>query len=127
MATKFTLPTTFQKDIAATTQKVYKGKLNILAKHGFDTVESLKKRAKDVIETIKQITGISDDDKARHARRYFISAIFWVTKMPKRNRYYTYYQKCLPLKVLGTDDDWVRKTRFTPLNAPDVPGEIAYL
>lgn len=108
----FILPETFQKEIAPTTQKVYKGKLNALAKEGFDTVDALKTKSKEVIAAIKKISGDEDDEKARNVRRYFLSAIFWVADMPKKNAYHTYYQKCLPLKVLGTEKDWVRRTKY---------------
>lgn len=110
----FQLPAEFQKEIAQSTQKVYKGKLNNLAKEGFDTIESLKKDPKSVIQSIKKLTGDSKDDKAQNARRYYISSIFWVAKFPKKNPYYTYYQTCLPSKVFGTDKDWVKRKDFTP-------------
>jgi hypothetical protein len=110
----FQLPETFQKVITPATQKVYKGKLNALAKHGFDTVDALKTKKKEVIAAIKKISGESDDEKARNLRRYFLSAISWVVKLPAKNPYRTYYQKCLPLKVLGTDKDWVKRSEYTP-------------
>jgi hypothetical protein len=110
----FQLPDTFQKEIAPTTQKVYKGKLNALAKEGFDTVDALKTKPKEVIAAIKKISGESEDEKARNLRRYFLSAIRWVVKLPNKNPYYTYYQKCLPLKVLGTENNWVKKSKYTP-------------
>ena len=110
----FTLPETFQKEIAPTTQKVYKGKLNALAREGYDTPELLKTKAKEVVETIKKLTGDSDDEKARNLRRYFLSAIFWVTKLPKTNPFHTYWQSCTPLKVQGTEIDWVKRKKFTP-------------
>ena len=110
----FQLPETFQKEITPATQKIYKGKLNALAKEGFDTVDALKTKKKEVIATIKKISGESDDEKARNLRRYFLSAIRWVIKLPNKNAYHTYYQKCLPLKVLGTDKDWVKRSNYTP-------------
>ncbi len=109
----FQLPSEFQKDLAPTTAKVYKGKLNNLAKEGFNTVESLKKDTKAVIEAIKKLSGDGTDDKSQNVRRYYLSAIFWVADMPKKNAYYTYYQKCLPNKVAGTDKDWVKRKDFT--------------
>ncbi len=105
----FLFPTEFQKEIAPSTQKVYKTKLNTLAKEGFETVDSLKKNARAVVEAIKKITGEEMTDKAQHARRYYISAIFWVTKMPKKNPYYTYYQKCLPATNTSTGEKWKKK------------------
>lgn len=108
----FTFPSEFQKEIAPSTQKVYKTKLNRLAKEGFETVDSLKTNPKAVIEAIKTITGDDKTDKAQHARRYFISAIFWVIKMPKKNPYYTYYQKCLPAVDSSTGEKWVKKSQL---------------
>ena len=105
----FTFPSEFQKEIAPSTQKVYKTKLNRLAKEGFETTDSLKANPKAVIEAIKTITGEGMSDKDQHARRYFISAIFWVIKMPKKNPYYTYYQRCLPGVDSSTGLKWVKK------------------
>jgi hypothetical protein len=105
----FTFPSEFHKEIAETTKKVYKAKLNRLAKEGFETVDSLKKDPKAVIEAIKTITGEEMTDKAQHARRYFLSSIFWVAKFPKKNPYYTYYQKCLPATDSSTGLKWVKK------------------
>jgi len=111
---KFILPTVFQKELALNTQKVYKGKLNNLAKEGYDTPEKLKSDSVKVIQAIKKLTGDADDEKSRNARRYYICAIFWVQKFPKKNAYYTYYQKCLPLKVMGTETDWKKRKDFIP-------------
>lgn len=105
----FMFPSEFQKDLAETTKKVYKAKLNRLAKEGFETTDSLKTNPKAVIEAIKTITGEDKTDKAQHARRYFLSAIFWVIKMPKKNPYYTYYQRCLPGVDSSTGLKWVKK------------------
>ena len=48
----FEMPPTFQKDLAVSTQKVYKSKLNALAGHGFDTVEKIQTQGKQVVATI---------------------------------------------------------------------------
>ena len=109
----FALPTEFQKELAVSTQKLYKGKLNALASAGYDTPESLVKNAKEVILLIKILTP-GDDEKVRTTRRYFLSAIFWVSKFPKTNVYYTFWKKdCMPLKVAGTQTDWVDKKKLT--------------
>ena len=97
----FNLPDTFQKEIAVSTQKVYKSKLNALAAHGFDTVEKIQTQGKQVIDVIKEMTGDTQDEKGRHARRYFLSAIFWAVPFPKVNAYHTYWQKTTPLTVVG--------------------------
>jgi hypothetical protein len=112
----FTFPSEFHKEIAETTKKVYKAKLNRLAKEGFETVDSLKKDPKAVIEAIKTITGEGMTDKDQHARRYFLSSIFWVAKFPKKNPYYTYYKKCGPAKDLSTGDKWLPKKKYDLLN-----------
>jgi hypothetical protein len=108
----FELPTEFQKELAVSTQKLYKGKLNALAAAGFATPESLVKNSKDVIKVIKELAP-GDDEKARTVRRYFLSGIFWVAAFPKTNPYYTFWKKyCMPLKVAGTETDWVDKKKL---------------
>jgi len=108
----FELPATFQKEIGSNTAANYKAKLNNLAKEGFSTVEDLKKKRLEVIKTIQRLVGGSSTDKERHAQRVYLSAIFWVIKIPKRNRYYTYYQRVLPLKNSITEQDWVKRTNY---------------
>jgi len=108
----FLLPLTFQKELSPTTQKIYKGKLNNLAKEGFETVDSLKTNASAVIEAIKKLTGDGKTDKDQYSRRLYLSAIFWVVKMPKKNRYYTYYQRCGPSVNSVTGLPWVKKKDF---------------
>lgn len=108
----FVLPSEFQKDLAPTTAKVYKGKLNNLAREGFDTVESLQKDPKAVITAIKKLSGDSTDDKSQNVRRYYLSSIFWVAEMPKKNPYHTYYQKCLPGVNEATGEKWVKRKDY---------------
>ena len=108
----FEMPTVFQKEIATTTAKVYKSKLNKLAAEGFGDVEALKKRRLDVIKAIQRLAGGSETDKERHEQRVYLSAIFWVIKISKRNRYYTHYQKVLPLKNNITEEAWVKRTNY---------------
>ena len=109
----FELPTTFHKELAVSTQKVYKSKLNALSGHGFDTVKKLQDDPKKAIEAINEITGEDDDDKTRHIRRTILSAIFWVIgDVSKSNAYYKYYQKCLPMVDDSTGKKWVKRTKF---------------
>jgi len=118
----FELPTVFQKDIQSNTAANYKAKLNNLAKEGFSTVDDLKKKRLDVIKAIQRLVGGSATDKERHLQRVYLSAIFWVVKIPKRNRYHSYYQKVLPLKNNTTDQDWVLKKNYVapqPIVAPE--------
>jgi hypothetical protein len=106
----FIYPLKFQKELALTTIKVYKGKLNKLSKEGFDTVDSLKKDPNAVIEAIKKLTGDGVDDKSHTVRRYYLCAIFWVADFPRKNPYYTYWQECLPSINEKTGLKWVKKT-----------------
>jgi hypothetical protein len=108
----FELPSEFQKEIATSTAKVYKTKLNKLASEGFGTVEALRSRPVEVIAAINRLSPGTGTEKERHAQRYYLCAIRWVLALPKKNRYYTYYQKILPLKVNGTEEPWVRRTNY---------------
>jgi hypothetical protein len=107
----FELPSEFQKEIAKTTAKVYKTKLNKLASEGFGTVEALRSRPAEVIAAINRLSPGTGTEKERHAQRYYLCAIRWV--LPKtKDKYYAYYQKILPFKVDGTDVAWVPKKRY---------------
>lgn len=111
----FELPAEFQKEIAVSTQKVYKSKLNSLASRGYDTVEKIQKEQKKVVEVIKEITGEGQDEKSRLLRRIILSAIFWAVPLPLKNAYHTYWQKTTPLKVVGGDKDgekWKKKKDY---------------
>jgi hypothetical protein len=105
----FQLPDTFHKELAPSSQKVYKRYLNNLASAGFDTVAKLKK-TKDVIKSIKELTANDDPEKTKMQVRYYISSIFWVLKLPAKNAYYTFYQKNLPTKA--GDKAWLPKRDF---------------
>jgi len=108
----FEFPAEFQKTVGTTTQKTYKSKLNSLAKHGYDTVEKIQTEQKKVIEVIKELTGDGNDEKSRHQRRIILSAIYWCVPLPKSNQYYTYWQKCIPKIVWGTDDKWEKRKDY---------------
>jgi hypothetical protein len=108
----FEMPPTFQKDLAVSTQKVYKSKLNALAGHGFDTVEKIQTQGKQVVATIKEITGDGQDEKSRLLRRIILSAVFWAVPLPKVNPYHTYWQKTTPLMVAGTDNKWKKRKDY---------------
>jgi hypothetical protein len=113
---KFDMPEEPVKEIATSTSKVYKSKLNALSTRGFDSVKKLQEEPEKVIDAIKEITGTDDDEKARHARRTILSAIFWVAAMPKKNAYHTFWQKNIPLNVVGGEHDgekWVKKSKYT--------------
>lgn len=116
----FTLPETFRekvdesdptkmKEKTAATKKIYKSKLNALAKAGYDTTAALLANKLQVIRVIKELVP-EDDAAARQKKRTFLSAIFWVLPedvLPAKNAYYSYYQKVLPLTVDGTNAVWV--------------------
>ena len=94
------------------TQKIYKSKLNALAKQGYDTAAALLANKKEVIDVIKGLAP-GDDAAARQKKRTFLSAVFWVLPdMPAKNAYYTYYQKVLPTAVAGSDAEWVPKKKM---------------
>jgi hypothetical protein len=108
----FTLPDTFRnKELSPATQKIYKSKLNALAKAGYDNVEALLAKKLQVIRAIKALVP-GDDAADRQNKRTFLSSIFWVLPesiLPKKNPYYAYYQKVLPTAVAGSDAEWVAK------------------
>lgn len=113
----FELPTEFAKTVSAGTAAVYKSKLNKLDSYGFSTVEQLRRYPEAVIGIIKDLTGEEDDERSRHARRYYLSAIFWVSPglKEKKNKYHTYWQSCIPLKVVGGPHDgekWKKKINY---------------
>jgi len=116
MTARFVHPSEYGKIIAASTAKVYSGKLNKLARAGFDTVDSLQADPKAVIKTIEELApGV--DEQSKVAKRYLLCSIFWV--LPKAytaatNPYHKYYQKCLPGKIQGTDTAWTKKTAYKP-------------
>lgn len=109
----FTLPDTFKnKELSPNTQKIYKSKLNALAKRGYDTTAALMGNKKEVIAAIEELAPGSDA-AARQKKRTFLSAIFWVLPdIPAKNPYYTYYQKVLPTEVTGSDASWVPKKKM---------------
>lgn len=105
----FALPDTFkEKELSPNTQKIYKSKLNALAKRGYDTPAALMANKKEVIAAIEEM-GAGD----RQKKRCILSAIFWVLPdIPAKNAYHTYYQKVLPTEVAGTDAAWVPKKKM---------------
>ena len=115
----FEMPTEFQKTVTDGTAAVYKSKLNKLASYGFDNIEKLRRYQEAVIGMIKDFTGDGDDERARHARRYYLSAIFWVCPglREKTNKYHTYWQTCIPLKIVGGPHDgekWKKRKNYKP-------------
>jgi hypothetical protein len=119
----FNLPKSFSKEVGAATQRKYESLLNKLALAGYDTRMKLVLKPKKVIQTIEELVGAGDDDddtsieKAKHKKRYFLSAIFWVmtpTYKDKSNAYHTYWQSVIPSKVIATGDAWVKRSAYNP-------------
>jgi len=111
----FTLPDTFRnKELSVNTQKIYKSKLNALAKAGYDTTAALLANKLQVIRVIKELVP-GDDAASRQKKRTFLSSIFWVldeSVLPAKNPYYAYYQKVLPTEVTGSDAAWVPRKKM---------------
>jgi len=108
-----TFESPFIKELALTSQKVYKAKLTFLAKSGYPTLDSLLINSEEVINLIREKYP-EDTDKSRYARRIILSAIFAV--MPddlrkKRNPYYDFYQKNMPSKN-SNGKDWVKREDY---------------
>ena len=113
---KFVHPETYSKNLAATTEKVYSGKLNTLAKAGFDTVEKLLADPKKVIEAIAAASP-GDTEANKTARRYFLSAIFWVLPADyktKENPFHKFWERNMPSTDASTGAKWVKKSKLTP-------------
>jgi hypothetical protein len=112
--TQFLHPETYSKNLAATTQKVYSGKLNTLARAGFDTVQSLLTDPNKVIEAIEAASP-GDTEANKTARRYFLSAIFWVLPADyktKENPFHRYWEKNMPSTDVSTGLKWVLKSKL---------------
>jgi len=105
-----TLPA--DKDLAPSTLKVYKSRLNRLAENEhWASVAGLKKYAKKVVEHIKDD---DDSEKGRLRKRGILQAIFSVLDIEyrkKSNPYYKFYQTVLPLKT-SEGVDWKPKSLF---------------
>jgi hypothetical protein len=98
--------------LAASSQALYKSKLNALAAAGYTTVPELWKTPTKVVSVIKQLTGDGNTDMDNMKRRQFLSAIFAVSpieKTSKTNVFYRYYQKCLPGVNVTTGAAWKKK------------------
>jgi len=108
---KFIHPATYSKNLAESTAKVYSGKLNTLAKAGFDTVQSLHTNPGGVIEAIATAAP-GDTEANKTARRYFLSAIFWVLPAEyrtKENAFHRYWERNMPDVDQSTGAKWVKK------------------
>jgi hypothetical protein len=78
------------------TIKTYTSHLNKLSTYGYDTVEKLLKKPKEVLKIINELAGPGDSDATRFRRRVYLSAIFFVTHttpLKKKKAYYDAFQK----------------------------------
>jgi hypothetical protein len=111
----FQLPDTFSKTIE--NPRKYELLLNKLALAGFDTRMKLVLKPKKVIQTIEELVGAGDDEKTKHKKRYFLSAILWVMTpayREKANPYHTYWQRVMPSTNDATGEPWVKRSAYTP-------------
>ena len=111
----FQLPETFSKTIQ--NPRKYELLLNKLALAGFDTRMKLVLKHKQVIQTIEELVGAGDDDKTKHKKRYFLSAILWVMTPAYRNKanpYHTYWQRVMPSINDATGERWVKRSAYAP-------------
>ena len=111
--TKFQMPETLHKELAPTSQKIYKSRLNALAKVGYDTVESLLTNKTKVVTAIKMDVAARGDNNKMIARQ-FISAISWVCgkeALGANNAYQKYYQTVLP-GATADGEKWVKKKNY---------------
>lgn len=83
------------KTLSKTTQKIYRGALNRLALMDVDTRAKLISEQKYVVEVLNTIFD-EDNDKERHEKRVYLSAIFWALNdepLRKKKDYYDAFQK----------------------------------
>lgn len=109
---KFQMPDELHKELSPTSQKIYKTRLNTLARAGYTTVDALLSNKTKVIATIKE--AVSTVSQERMIARQYISAISWVCgkdAMGANNAYQRYFQTVLP-KETSEGDKWLKKNKF---------------
>ena len=114
----FTLPEPMpsDKEFSAVTQKIYKGRLNSLAKYNdsWNTVAALKKHSKDVC---KYIDGLADDtEKGRLKKRGVLQAVFSVLDEKYRktkNTFYKFWQKSAMPLTAKDGSDWKARADYS--------------
>ena len=110
---EFDLPTVKSKVIE--NPRKYELLLNKLAEDGFSNQAALLKNPAAVIAAIKaRVPGTEEKDK--HKRRYYLSAINWVLPaavVERKTAYWKYWQENMPEKNLATDEKWVPRSQFT--------------
>jgi hypothetical protein len=111
----FDLSGGFTKELALSSQKIYRSKLNALAEEGFDTPQKLWSKPGRAVKAIKKISGDGTAETDNHKRRQILCAIFAVLLPEQResnNAFYRYYQKCLPKKDGATEKVWVKRKDY---------------
>jgi hypothetical protein len=111
----FNLPTVFSKKIE--NPRKYELLLNKLAGAGYDSPDKLRINPEKVIKVIEELVGTGADEKSKHKKRYYVSAILWVMTdeyVKTANPYYKYYQTILPAKNDKTGADWEPRKTYTP-------------
>jgi hypothetical protein len=111
----FELPDEFaprKTELSEATKKVYKGRLNSLAKLGLaSNAEELRKNHKEVLAHLKEMNNGEEMSKVKV--RGILTAILWPQPKDyreKKNPYYKYFQKVLPSKA--GDDKWVPASKY---------------
>jgi hypothetical protein len=110
----FELPTTFSKVIE--NPRKYELLLNKLAEDGFGNRKALMNNTEAVIAAINaRVPGM--DEKSKHKKRYFLSAINWVLPkgyVARKNPYWHFWQTVIPDKNLKNEEAWVKKSQYVP-------------
>jgi hypothetical protein len=93
MSSKFQIPEIINPDkvLAESTMKLYKTKLNKLAKNNIKSVSDVLNNQKRVIEIAKEDAGNNN-----HKMRTFLSAVFWVladTDISRKIELYNEFQR----------------------------------
>jgi len=110
----FQMPETMPEDkaaLSATTLKIYKGRLNTLAKadERFTTVAGLRKHSRQACMLIKSMA--DDSDKGRVTKRGYLQAVLSVMDKKYRskpNAYYKMFQTVMPSHT-SDGSAWVPK------------------
>ena len=110
----FDLPATFSKVIE--NPRKYELLLNKLAEDGFSNRTALMNKPQEVIAAINvRVPGT--DEKSKHKKRYFLSAINWVLPkgyVARKNPYWKFWQTVIPDKNIATEEAWVPKSQYVP-------------
>jgi len=119
------MPFTLEPDVSLkpspasdNSKKIYRGKLNTIAKEGLASNRAeLKKNHKKVIAFIESL--YPDDEGGRQKKRVNVFAIFWALDaayLTKKNWFYKYLQKILPIKHTVTGEDWMPIDKYRESN-----------